>query len=149
MDTILLATDGSEYARIAADRAIEIAAENDARLHVVCVVDRGKFSEPALSSAELETIYAEDHAAMCVADVAEMAAEYDVSVQGDTRHGIPHEIILAIAEDVDADLIVVGGHGDHTKHFSGVGEKTRQRSDREVLVVEAMAAEETGAESSP
>jgi nucleotide-binding universal stress UspA family protein len=147
MDTILLATDGSEYARIAARRAIEIAADNDATVHALCVVDRNKFSEPALSAAELETIYAEDHAAMCVSDVADMAAEYDVPVEGDTRHGIPHEVILAVAEEVDADVIVVGEHGDHSKHFSGVGEKTSANAECDVLVVEAMATEETDSQS--
>jgi nucleotide-binding universal stress UspA family protein len=147
MNAIVLATDGSEYARVAAERAIEIAAEHGAQLHVVCVVDSEKFSEPALSAAELETIYAEDHAAVCVADVAELAAEYDVVVEGDTRHGIPHEVILAVAEEVDADLIVVGEHGDHTKHFSGVGEETRANAEREVLVVTATGGEDYSARS--
>jgi len=137
MGAILLATDGSEYARHAAEHAIEIAAEEDATLHVVCVVDERKFDDPALSSAELATIYAEDHASMTVADVASLAAEHDVIVEGDTRHGVPHEIILAYAETVHADTIVVGEHGDHDKHFSGVGRSVADEADREVVIVEA------------
>ncbi|WP_265111159.1 universal stress protein [Halosolutus halophilus] len=66
MGPILLATDGSEYARQAAKRAIELAEEREATLHVICVVDQRHFDDPALSSAELATIYAEDHAAVCV-----------------------------------------------------------------------------------
>lgn len=137
MATILLATDGSEYARRAAREAIDLAEERDAALHVLCVVDERRFSDPALSSAELATIYASDHAEMCVSDVVEMATERPVTVEGDTRHGIPHEVILDYADEVDADTIVVGEHGDHEEHFSGVGRAVRERTDRNVIVIEA------------
>jgi len=62
MGTILLATDGSADARQAAREALDLAEERDATLHVICVVDERRFDDPALSSAELATIYAEDHA---------------------------------------------------------------------------------------
>ncbi|WP_440992041.1 universal stress protein [Haloarchaeobius baliensis] len=137
MSSILLATDGSEYARHAAEQAIELAVERDADLHVLCVVDRRRFDDPALSSAELATIYADDHAAVCVNEVAEMAQQRKVRVEGDTRHGIPHEVINEYAADIDADIILVGEHGDHEEHFSGVGRKVLETSDREVRVVEA------------
>ena len=137
MATILLATDGSEYARQAATRAIELAEKREATLHVICVVDQRRFDEPALSSAELATIYAEDHATVCVKEVTQMAEDSAVTVEGDTRHGIPHEVILEYADDVDADVIVIGEHGDHDKHFSGVGRKVTELADREVIVVEA------------
>ena len=139
MPTLLLATDGSEYARHAARRAIDLAEERDATLHVLCVVDERRFDEPALSSAELATIYAEDHAATCVGEVVEMAADREVPVRGDTRHGVPHDVILEYADEVDADLILVGEHGSHEEHFSGVGQRVLERSDREVRVVESEA----------
>jgi nucleotide-binding universal stress UspA family protein len=137
MGTILLATDGSEYARQAARQAIELAAERGATLHVICVVDERRFDHPALSSAELATIYAEDHAAVCVREVTDMASERDIGVEGDTRHGIPHEVILDYADEIDAQVIVVGEHGEHDEHFSGVGRQVLAESDREVRVVEA------------
>lgn len=139
MSTILLATDGSEYARQAATHALELAEKRGATLHVICVVDQRRFDEPALSSAELETIYAEDHAMVCVTEVTEMAEESAVTVEGDTRHGIPHEVILDYADEVDADVIVIGEHGDHDEHFSGVGQKVTEQADRDVIVVEAAA----------
>ena len=137
MGSILLATDGSEYARKAADREIELAEERDSALHVICVVDRQKFDDPALSSAELATIYAEDHAVVTVNEVTQMADGRAVRVEGETRHGVPHETIVAYADEVDADVIVVGEHGDHDRHFSGVGQKIRNGGDYEVVVVEA------------
>jgi len=137
MATILLATDGSEYARQAASRAIDLASDRAATLHVICVVDQRRFDDPALSSAELATIYAEDHASVSVAEVTEMADSRSVPVEGDTRHGVPHEVILQYAEEIDADAIVVGEHGDHEEHFSGVGRTVTERTDRDVIVVEA------------
>jgi nucleotide-binding universal stress UspA family protein len=139
MGSVLLATDGSEYARRAAERAIELAEERSVPLYVICVVDRQRFGESALSSAELATIYAEDHAAACVAEVERMTEGRDISVEGDTRHGVPHEIIMEYADEVDADVIVVGEHGDHREHFAGVGRKVTERADREVVVVEAVS----------
>lgn len=137
MGTILLATDGSQYARNAARRAIDLAEERGVPLHVICVVDRQKFHDTALSSAELATIYAEDHAVVSVSEVTQMAADRDVDVRGDTRHGVPHEAILDYATEVAADVVVVGEHGDHEEHFSGVGRKVAAECDCEVEVVEA------------
>lgn len=129
MGSVLLATDGSEYARTAARRAIELAEDRGTPLQVICVVDSQRFSEPALSSTELTTIYAEEHAALCVGEVEEMTADRDLSVAGDTHHGVPPEVILESAAEVDADVIVIGEHGDHTKHFSGVVERVAQQAD--------------------
>ncbi|WP_178916108.1 universal stress protein [Natronomonas gomsonensis] len=136
MATVLLATDGSEYARQAAERAIELAAERGATLHSICVVDQRRFDDPALSSAELATMYADDHALEFVGEVADMAEDRSVPIERTTRHGIPHEVILEYADEVDADVIVIGAHGDHDEHFSGVGRKVTELADRTVLVVE-------------
>jgi nucleotide-binding universal stress UspA family protein len=141
MGSILLATDGSEYARRAADRAIDLAAVRGTTLTVICVVDRRRFDDPALGSAELATIYAEDHATACVEEVSGLAEEQDVPVAGDTRRGVPHEVILDYADEVDAEVIVVGETGDHREHFSGVGRAVRRRADRDVIVVGADAGD--------
>lgn len=47
MTAILLATDGSEDARRAAEYAIDLARERDAVLHVLRAVDRWTLDEPA------------------------------------------------------------------------------------------------------
>jgi nucleotide-binding universal stress UspA family protein len=103
---------------------------------VLCVVDRRKYSEPTLSSAELMTIYAEEHAADCVSKVAEMAGER-VPVVGVTRHGLPETVIREYAAEVGADRIVIGAHGDHAKHFSGVGRRLSADADTNIVVATA------------
>ena len=135
MSTVLLATDGSAYATRAARRAISVAEERDATLHVLCVIDRRKLEEPALSSGELATIEAEDHGHECVSMVRELAGGTDVAVQGRTCHGVPPAEILDYAERLDASVIVIGEHGEHSDHFGGVGREVTDRADREVIVV--------------
>ncbi|WP_254270999.1 universal stress protein [Haloarcula marina] len=136
MESILLATDGSEYARAAAKHAVELSAAEDLPLYVISVVDERRFNEPALSSTELATIFAEDHATMTIADVRELADGTGVNIEGDTRHGIPHEVILDYAREVGAKTIVLGEHGEHEEHFSGVGRKVAEAADCECVVVE-------------
>ena len=136
MSSILLATDGSEYASHAASRAIELADERDATLYVLCVVDRRVQSEPALSSSELATIEAEDHGHECVKSVTKMVGDRAIPVEGEVRHGIPEELILDYADEIGAATIVVGEHGDHSEHLGGVARALEENSNREVVVVE-------------
>lgn len=134
MDTVLLATDGSEYATRAAERAIELAAERGAALHVLAVVDRRTVDEPALSVDELATIEAEDHARESLEAVVELAADAGVTVVWEHRHGIPHAEILTYAAEIDAAVIVVGEHGTRDDHCGGVGRRVAEIADREVVV---------------
>lgn len=134
MDTVLLATDGSDYATRAAERAIELAAERGAALHVLAVVDRRKFDEPALSSDELATIEVEDHARESLEAVVELAADAGITSVREHRHGIPHAEIVTYAAEIDAGVIVVGEHGSHDDHCGGVGRRVKQIADREVVV---------------
>lgn len=140
MDTVLLATDGSEYATRAAERAIELAAERGAALHVLAVVDRRTVDEPALSTDELATIEVEDHARERLEVVVEEAAEAGVTTAWERRHGIPHAEILTYAAEIDAAVIVVGEHGTRGDHCGGVGRRVARIADREVVVAGRDAA---------
>jgi nucleotide-binding universal stress UspA family protein len=137
MGGVLLATDGSEYGKRAAERAVELADERGTDLYVLCVVDERKYVEPALSSEELANIMVEDHGYDCVTEVESMAADRGVDVEGEICHGVPHEVILDRAKTSGAALIVIGEHGEHDEHFGGVGNKVAEQADVEVLVVQA------------
>lgn len=141
MDTILLATDGSGYSTRAAESALEMATARDATLHVICVVDERRFTQPALSTAELSTIVAADHAHDCIAAVEGLAGSRAVDIVGAIRYGRPHEAILEYARDIDARTIVLGEHGDHAFHGSGIGERLQEHAPQEVEVVEAASTE--------
>lgn len=140
MPSILLATDGSTHSRYAAERALDLAQEQDTTLHVVCVVDERRFNNPALSTTELLTIFAEDHAHFCVKEVRQMAGDRSLDIHGDIRYGRPEAVILEYATEVGADTIVLGEHGDHEYHLSGVGTEIQARASQEVIVVGAEPA---------
>ncbi|NHN43159.1 universal stress protein [Halorubellus sp. JP-L1] len=139
MAPVLLAADGSDYARSAATAAIDHAADLGEDLHVLCVVDTRVHGEPGLSTGELTAIEAEDRAHDFVDEIRDAATRRDIAVDGRVVHGIPVDEILAYADDLDADPIVVGEHGDHDVHLGGVGRRVAGRTDRNVLVAPAPA----------
>jgi nucleotide-binding universal stress UspA family protein len=135
MATVLLATDGSDCAQRAAERAVEIARERDATLHAVWVVDDRKFGEPALSSDELATIWAEDHGHDCLQRVVAMGTRAGLDVSVEVTHGRPAERVLERAQRLGADVVVVGEHGDHREHIGGVGRRITAGCDCEIVSV--------------
>ena len=90
-----------------------------------------------MSTEALVTIEAEDRYGDCLADVERRAADAGVDVECEVAHGVPHDTILAYADRIDADVVLLGAHGDHETHIGGVGRKVRRGTDREVRVVEA------------
>jgi nucleotide-binding universal stress UspA family protein len=134
MPTVLLGTDGSEYADKAAEYAVELARERGADLHVLCIIDRRMLDEPALSSEELMTILVEDRCGEAISTVEEIGASAGVTVVGASRHGVPHEEIHDHATKIDADVIVVGHHGNRESHCGGVRRRLLERTDREVVL---------------
>ena len=134
--TILVAFDGSEHARAALERALYLAEAHGATLHVIGVVDRRVRDEPGLSSAELATIEAEESYAEVMAEVERAAADTPVDADCRICHGIPDEEILEYADEIDADVIFLGLHGDHDTHAGGVGKGVKARCDREVRTVQ-------------
>jgi nucleotide-binding universal stress UspA family protein len=103
--TVLFATDGRSGSRPAREHAIAIAAAFDATLHALYVVDARFGGSPDFRS------YLEAEGERATGGVAAAAAESGVPVKQTIREGRPHEEIRALADDVGADLIVVGTQG--------------------------------------
>ena len=136
-DTIVVATDGSADANRAVTHALEQAEQHGAELHAVFVVDTDRHAEPALSSMELETIEVEEWGNDELSEVAERGAALDVEVTTRCCHGKPYVEIISYADEVDADLIVLGYHGhSHTKteQMGSVSDRVVQNAGRPVLV---------------
>lgn len=95
-ENILVATDGSSFSEAAAREAIAMAAKCSARLSVISV-----------ASSEAEMPAAEGN----VDNVSEQAAAAGVSVEKQTAVGKAYLEIVKSAEQMKADMIVVGCHG--------------------------------------
>jgi nucleotide-binding universal stress UspA family protein len=136
-DSILVATDGSTAANRAATHAIEQAEQHDAALHAIFVVDTERYSEPALSSMELQTNEIENWGNEQLAEVVERGEGLDVEVSTRCCHGKPSVEIINYADSIDADLIVLGYHGhSHVKtdQIGSVTDRVVQNAGRPVLV---------------
>ena len=110
--TIVVGTDGSETAGVAVGRAAQLAKLSGASLHLVCgcgqtvVADASMMAVPAVMGDD--TV---DEFEKLLEGVAEplRGDGIDVTVQIVAESG--PEAVLGYAEEVEADLIVVGNQG--------------------------------------
>jgi nucleotide-binding universal stress UspA family protein len=135
-ETILVATDGSERARRAAEYAVDLAGRYGATVHAIFVVDTHLLDEPALSSAELSTGAIEDAGHGFLLEVEALADERDVPFERRSAHGVPKYEILDYADEVGADVIVMGTVGHTPGHRTGsVADHVFEHADRPVLTI--------------
>ena len=112
MQSILIATDGSESAREALHFAIEVARDAGAELHVLSVRPRTFHGRGGLTVAV--TPIEEEHGAETIARAAaDEARTAGVDAHPHEAHGDEATEIARAAEQLDVDLVVVGsrGHG--------------------------------------
>lgn len=115
--TILVGTDGSDSAQAAVAQASELARLSGARLVLITAYRsiRAMALMAAGSSAAIDLVEAEDQQR---AEAEELLVHAlmrtdtgGLKVTTQARTGDPAEAILSAAEEVDADLIVVGNRG--------------------------------------
>jgi nucleotide-binding universal stress UspA family protein len=113
---ILLATDASEEAALAARTATDIADKTDSELHVVLVGLSAAYvgmgppeiaDIPAPRQRELN----EEAQRLLDAQVEQIKADGGTVVQAHLRIGRPDEQIVDSAEEIGAGLIVMGSRG--------------------------------------
>src|SRR5580765_3111835 len=109
MKRILIATDGSSCAREAVELGVELAAEQEAEVvfvHVVPAVEALAYGAFAVSGAVAYEPTEADHAALEEAEL--VAAEAGLTARSVLLRGDTALEIVAYADSIDADLIVVG-----------------------------------------
>ena len=115
---ILLATDASKEADLAAQTAADMAQKTSSELHLVYVMYSGTFSEEGLLSED-EILAADDPKAK-MKEVEEeflnhlarpiKAAGGEIA-RAQLRIGRPDREIVSLAEEINAGLIVMGSRG--------------------------------------
>ncbi|MDP7703288.1 MULTISPECIES: universal stress protein [unclassified Mycobacterium] len=141
---VVVGTDGSDTSFRAVDRAAAIAAESGAKLIVASAFldgdgDRGGTDPDQLRTVEYRTqgnapVYDMLRAA---ADRAKEAGASDVEERA--VEGVPVDALVQLAEDVNADLLVVGNVGANSivgKVIGSVPKAVERKAKTEVLVVE-------------
>jgi nucleotide-binding universal stress UspA family protein len=116
--TLLVAVDGSEIGHRALEEALDIAHATKASMHAVHVVQTGVYPTVILDSLEPPDIAQqavldslEREADEVLADAERRAAATGTRITPHKRWGHPGAEIIALAQELGADLIVVGSHG--------------------------------------
>lgn len=110
---ILVPVDFSEYSDRAMDYAIDLASKLDARITLLHV-----FHEIPLGAGDMASALPYTYVKEIEDEVQQrMEEQLDVvqkaGLKGDVvvMHGVPFQIIIDVAQDRKADLIVMGTHG--------------------------------------
>jgi nucleotide-binding universal stress UspA family protein len=145
MKKIVIATDGSPPALEAVETGIELAAEQDAQPIFVHVAPTNDvlpvvgFGMGASASVPHELV---EHDRASLDQAVELAAQKGLEAKAELLRGNPAHAIVAYADSVDADLIVVGsrGHGAIAGALLGsVSSSVLRQATRPVVVVRAAA----------
>ncbi|GAB3693665.1 universal stress protein [Halorubrum pallidum] len=107
---ILVPTDGSPASDAAIEHALDLAAQYDARVHALYVVDGSAYSSLE-AGAELVVEALEDEGAAATDRVAAAAAEAGIDCETTVTTGTAYQSIRDYVEENDIDVIVMGTHG--------------------------------------
>ena len=141
-DDVLVATDGSDCAEDAVERATAVAAADGATLHVVSVVELAAYGPDAHSSLNIDTF--EERAEAAAESAREVAESHGVDVETHVAYGGVHDNVLRGVERTGADLVVLGTHGrtGFDRYLLGsVAEKVVRTAPVPVLTVRESGAE--------
>lgn len=109
--TILVATDFSECAEQALDYAVALAGKLDAKIHLLNVIGIPAMGIPEVGVAVTNTLI-ESTVQTHQTELDELARRpASVNVQTVLRTGDARDVILDVAREIGADLIVMGTHG--------------------------------------
>jgi nucleotide-binding universal stress UspA family protein len=137
--TIVVGTDGSETAGAAVELAVQLARQSGAKLHVVsAVATPGGVAVPFGGVSVGDPSTGSAHAGIAAKHMLEkIAGGIDgLEVELHTGSGAPADVIVHYADEVGADLIVVGSKGMHgTRRILGsVPNSVAHHSDCHVLI---------------
>jgi nucleotide-binding universal stress UspA family protein len=112
MDAIVVGTDGSSGAEAAVQKVIELARGSGATIHIVCAYPGKSALERIGMTARQEPVDLRGVAADLLARDERRFEDAGFTVEKYAREGDPAHTIIDVAGESDADLIVIGAHGN-------------------------------------
>jgi len=118
IEKILVPTDFSENSQVAFDRAHDLSQQLRAKLYVLHIQDgsalRVAVKEGLVSSNSTDEELEESVKELIEQRFSSMLAgtdRFDPSIECISRRGIPKSGIVQYAEEINADIVVIGMHG--------------------------------------
>ena len=141
--TIVVGTDGTEYAKKAINTAVGLAGLTGAKLYAVYVSDVSNITPTSVEwEMVAENIKLESEAAFEY--VREKAGAMGIEFETVSLSGAAGQEIVQYANQVNADLIVVGATGKKAIErliLGSVSEKVIRNAKQQVLVVRSNGSE--------
>ena len=115
-DRIVVGTDGSETATEAVRTAVELARLSGAKLEIVSAYQpvppqRLRDESEGISGDVAHAVNPREDVELVLGNAAAVAKKAEVDVVTHPREGDPADAILDVAEENDADLVLVGNKG--------------------------------------
>jgi nucleotide-binding universal stress UspA family protein len=139
-DNILLPTDGSSGTVDALGHAITVASDQDARIHVIYVLDKRLYTAASEDSKEEIRQSLEEEAEVALDDARVRIEDEGIECVTASEDGIPYTTITDYADSEDIDLIVMGSRGqtgpDRRVNLGSTTERVLKNASVPVLVVD-------------
>jgi nucleotide-binding universal stress UspA family protein len=138
MSVIVVGTDGSRGAEAAVEKVIELVHGSGVTVHLVCAYPGRSTLERLGMSARQESVDMRGVAADVLARAEGRFRETGFEVEKHAREGDPAHTIIDVAEEKNADMIVVGAHGaTGLRRFTlgSVASKLSHHSPSSLLIV--------------
>ncbi|SDR41378.1 universal stress protein [Natronobacterium texcoconense] len=137
-DDVLVPTDGSDTVSETLEHALPIAADNDATVHVLYVVDSRITAAADDNADDLETTLERD-GSEAIEEVRDRASAQGLETTAEIRKGTPAKTILDYADEEGIDLIVIGTRGKSPREkvvsLGSVSERVVDNASIPVFVV--------------
>jgi nucleotide-binding universal stress UspA family protein len=137
LSTVAVGTDGSSTAAVAVEAAVELARRFDAKLVLLSAFHGGDGGPRAASGSE-ELQWAYDNDARVREMLTRTEAELrDQKVECTTmaEEGDPAEVLIRLAEECGADLLVIGNRGMQRRVLGSVPNTVTHKAPCSVYVV--------------
>jgi nucleotide-binding universal stress UspA family protein len=137
ISTIAVGTDGSSTAREAVDEAAEIARRFGAKLVLLSAFEDSRRGRLA-ADEDVELRWASNSAARVRSILEHLEGELgQTGLECETRadEGDPAEVLVRLAEECGADLLVIGNKGMKRRVLGSVPNTVTHKADCSVLVI--------------
>jgi nucleotide-binding universal stress UspA family protein len=137
ISTVAVGTDGSETAQEAVKQAADIARRSGAKL-VLLSAFQGSRGSPAARGGDVELQWSSNSSARVrtILERTETSLRED-GIEAETRsdEGDPAEVLVRLAAECDADLLVIGNKGMKRRVLGSVPNTVTHKANCSVMVV--------------